>query len=72
MARSLSNLVNNLSEGIHRIKYKYGHNDKKFEICRTKYKYCVCFLEHTKDDSIEYKCLSCNKSYRRKFGEKLK
>ena len=26
---SLSNLVNNLSEGIHKIKCKYGHDDKK-------------------------------------------
>ena len=25
---SLSNLVNNLSEGIHKIKCKYGHDDK--------------------------------------------
>ena len=28
MTRSLSNLVNNLSEGVHKIKYKFGHNDK--------------------------------------------
>ena len=27
MPSSLSNPVNNLSEGIHRIKYKYGHDD---------------------------------------------
>ena len=26
MARSLSNLVNNLSKGIHKIKFKFGHN----------------------------------------------
>ena len=26
MASSLSNFVNNLSEGIHEIKCKYGHN----------------------------------------------
>ena len=26
---SLSSLVNNLSEGIHKIKCKYGHDDKK-------------------------------------------
>ena len=26
---SLSNLVNNLSQGIHRIECKYGHNEKK-------------------------------------------
>ena len=39
-----------------------------------KYKYCDCFLEYTnfKGDLIEYKCLSCNKSYQRKFNEKLK
>ena len=29
MAKSLSNLVNNLSEGLHRIKCKFGHDDKK-------------------------------------------
>ena len=29
MASSLSNLVNNLSEEIHRIKCKFGHDDKK-------------------------------------------
>ena len=28
MASSLSNFVNNLSEGIHRIRYKYRHDDK--------------------------------------------
>ena len=29
MASSLSNLVNNLSEGLHRIKCKLEHDDKK-------------------------------------------
>ena len=29
MASLLSSLTNNLSEGIHRIKYKYGHDGKK-------------------------------------------
>ena len=29
MASSLSNLLNNLSEGIHRNKCKYGHDNKK-------------------------------------------
>ena len=74
MASSLSNLVNNLSEGIHRIKSKYGHDDKKCDTCRIKYKYCKCFLECTnfKDDLIEYKCLCCNKNYQQKFDEKLK
>ena len=32
MTRLLSNLVNNLSEGIHSIKCKYGHDDKKCEL----------------------------------------
>ena len=74
MASYLSNLVNNLSQGLHRIKCKLGHDDKKYETCRIKYKYCDCFLEYAnfKDDLIEYKCLSCNKSYQRKFDEKLK
>ena len=31
MVSSLSNLVNNLSEGVHRIKRKFMHNDKKCE-----------------------------------------
>ena len=36
MASSLSNFVNNLSEAIHRIKCKFGHNDKKCETCGIK------------------------------------
>ena len=55
MASSLSNLVDNLSEGIHRIKCKFDHDDKKCETCRIKYKYYNCFLEYKtfKDDLIE-------------------
>ena len=53
MASSLSNFVNNLSEGIHKIKSKYRYDDKQCEISGIKYKYCECF----KDDLIEYKCL---------------
>ena len=54
MATSLSNLVKNLSEGIHRIKCKYGHDDKKYETGGIKYKYCDCFLKYInfKDDLI--------------------
>ena len=44
MASHLSDLVNNLSEGIHRIKCRYEHNDKKCETCGIKYKYRDCFL----------------------------
>ena len=56
MASSLSNLVNNLFEGIHRIKLKLRHDDKKRETCGIKYKYCDCFLEYAnfKDDLMEY------------------
>ena len=47
MASSLSNFVNYLAEGIHKIKYKYVHYDKKCETCRIKYKYCDYSLEYT-------------------------
>ena len=46
MVSSLSNLINNLSEGIHRIKYKFGHSDKKYETFRIKYKHCNYLLEY--------------------------
>ena len=74
MTSSLSNLVNNLSEGIHRIKLKFGQDDKECETCGIKYTYCNCFLEYTnfKDDLIGYECLCCNKSDQWKFDEKLK
>ena len=56
MTNSLSNLVNNLSEEIHRIKCNEIYDNKKFETCESKDKYCHCFLEYTnlKDDLIEY------------------
>ena len=74
MACSLSNVVNNLSEGIHKTKCKYRHYAKKCKTCGIKYKYCDCFLEYTnfKKDLIEYKCFCCNKNYQQKFDEKLK
>ena len=63
MVCSFSNLVNNLSEGLHRIKFKLGNEDKKWETCIIKYKYCNSFLEYTtfKDDLIENKCLCFKK-----------
>ena len=63
MTSSFSNLVNSLSEVMHRIKCKLGHHNKKCETCRIKYKCCDCFLEYTnfKENLIEYKF--CNKSY---------
>ena len=38
MTSSLSYLINNLAKVIHEIKCKYGHEDKKCEICEMKYK----------------------------------
>ena len=74
MASSLSNCVNNLSEELHRIKSKLGHDNKKCGTCGIEYKYCDCFLEYTnfKDDLIEHKCSICNKNWQIKFDEKLK
>ena len=56
MTSPSSNLVNNFSEGTHRIKCKFGHDDKKCETCLIKYMHCNCFLEYTnfKDDFLEY------------------
>ena len=58
MMSSLSNLANNLLEGIHKIKCK----DRD------------CFLEYesVNDNLIKYKCLSCKKSYSNKIDEKLR
>ena len=62
MASSLSNLVNNLSEGLYRIKCKLEHDNIK---CEINYKYYDCFLEYRnfKDDLIECICLCFDKSY---------
>ena len=58
MATSLSNVVDNLTEGILKIKGKD----------------CDCFLEYEsdKENSIKYKYLSCNKGYSKKIDEELK
>ena len=48
MTSSLSNLVNNLSEGIHRIKHKFRHDDKKKHNDKETCNYCDCFLEYIK------------------------
>ena len=57
MASSLSNLIDNLTEGIHKIESKD----------------CDYFLEYesVKDNSIKYNCLSCNKDYSNKIDEEL-
>ena len=55
MASSISNLVDNPTEGIHKIKFKD----------------CDFFLkyENVKDNLIKYKCLSCNKNYSNKIDK---
>ena len=74
MASTVLDLVNNLSEGIHKVKCKHGHDDKKYETYEIKYKSSDCFLEYInfKNDLIEYKCICCNKNYqkaRNYFGQ---
>ena len=56
MATSLSNLIDNLIERIH----------------KSKCKDCDCEYERVKDNLIKYKCLSCNKNYSNKIDEELK
>ena len=58
MGTSLSKLVDNLKEEIHRTK------------CRN----WDCFLEYesVKDNLIIYKCLSCNRDYSSMLNEELK
>ena len=72
MTSSLSNLVNNLSEAMLKVKCMSANDYRKSETCGIMHTYCNCFLEYIKfkDDSIEYKC--CNKIYQRKFSEKLR
>ena len=74
LARSLSNLANNLYKEIHKIKCKYGHDDKKCETFGITYEVRDYFLEYTnfKDDLLECKCLCCNKNYQQQFDENLK
>ena len=69
MANWLLNLANEVSEGIHKIKGKNEHDNKKGETYGIKYKDCEKFLEYTnfKDNLIEYKCLCCNKTYQKKL-----
>ena len=57
MVTSLSNFVDNPIRGIHKIK---------------KVKIVIAFLKMKVWRTIEYKCLSCNKSYSKKIDEELK
>ena len=44
MASSLSDLVNNLSEGVHRIKFKFGHDDEKVKLVELNISIATVFL----------------------------
>ena len=44
MASSLPNLVNNLFEEIHKIKYEYGRNDRKVELAELNINIATAFL----------------------------
>ena len=74
MTSSLSNFVNNFIEGIHKIKCKYEHDNRKCDTCGIKCKNCECFLEYTncKYNLVKYKCLYCNKNDQKMFDEKFK
>ena len=65
MTRSLSILVNNLTEEIHKIKCKYGHDYKKCKTRRIKYKNYKLLLEYKnfKRNLTKYKLLCCIKNY---------
>ena len=58
MATSLSNLVDNLTEGIYKFKCKHYDCFLKYEIVR--------------HNSIKYEWFSCNKNYSNKIDEELK
>ena len=47
METSLSYLVDNLAEGIHKYESKCGHDNKKCETCRIVYIDCESCLEYT-------------------------
>ena len=67
------NIVDNLVEGVNKIKCKCGRDNKNCEPSRVKHRNCECYLEYTsvKNELIEYKC-SCNKNYQKRFDENLK
>ena len=47
MTSSISSLVNNLAEGINKIKCKSGDDNKTCELCEIKYKGSESCLEYT-------------------------
>ena len=85
MGSSLSNLLNSLSEGIHKIKCKYGQDEfiklnvnmdkmiKNVKIVELNISIATVFLNIAffKGDLIKCKCLSCDKNYQYKLDKKL-
>ena len=57
MSTSLSNLVNNLSEGVHNDKY-------------TNCKSCLDYMT-TKDEQLIFRCFRCKKNYEKDFNKEL-
>ena len=59
MANSLSNLIGDHAQGIHKIKREYRHDNKKCETCGIEYKDCECRFEYTniKDGLVKQICL---------------
>ena len=52
LQKSLSNLADNLAEGIHKRKCKHGHNNEKCKTFGITYKYYECCLEYTNNIQI--------------------
>ena len=65
---------NKLAKGIHKIKLKYGPDNKNCDIFGIKYRDYKCFIEiaNVKSNLIEYKSFCCNKLYQKTFREILK
>ena len=57
MSRSLSSLVDNLSEGFH---------SNKCTDCKSCLNYMI-----TKDDQLIFRCFECKKSYKKDFNNEL-
>ena len=73
MTSSLSDLLSNLAERIHEIKFGYRYDDKKCKTYGIKYKYYECYLEYNVIDGlIQQKCFCCNKNYSKKLDENSK
>ena len=64
MTSSLSNLFDNLAEGIHEIKCKYGRDNKKCKTCEIKDKDCECCLEYINVKDYLILCIQMSMFYK--------